>query len=165
MNVAEQSKLAEVEVQWRMDGQSHPPDLVAGRFEEDHLREVRRRVMALPIVGHLGMEVAISAAGMVEASLPSIEPFHLGGHEGDALNGAIILSLLYCAIVCPGVLRFAKCATLQFDSRMLKPVLPVNVKASGYAYSATRKMVFCKAIVSDVENQLCAVATGIVVRV
>lgn len=151
-----------IETQSVADGH---PDLGRQTFNERQRREIYRRVMTLPVVQHLGMDVAISGDGTVEARLPSIQPFHLGGHDGSTLNGAIIFSLLYCVIVCPGLLHFANCATLQFDARMLKPVLPEKVKASGYAYSTTRKMVFCKAVVSDVENQPRAVATGIVVKV
>lgn len=135
------------------------------RLDEAQLRQVHARVMSLPIVRHLGMDVSISTDGVVETRLTSIEPFHLGGHHGDALNGAVILSLLYCAIVCPGLLHFSNCSTLQFDSKMLKPVLPTNVKARGYAYAATRKMVFCKAFVSDTDDEPRAMATGIVVRI
>lgn len=135
------------------------------RLDENELRQIQRRVMSLPIVSHLRMNVSISTDGVVEARLPSIEPFHLGGHHGDALNGAVILSLLYCAIVCPGLLHFSNCSTLQFDTKMLKPVTPANVRACGYAYSATRKMVFCRAFVSDIDNEPRALATGIVVKI
>ncbi|MFL6622110.1 MAG: PaaI family thioesterase [Sulfurifustis sp.] len=148
------------------------PAVTTGRFgpggqrlDDAQLRQIHARVMSLPIVRHLRMDVSFSMDGVVEARLPSIEPFHLGGHHGDAVNGAVILSLLYCTIVCPGLLYFSNCSTLQFDSKLLKPVSPNNVKARGYAYAATRKMVFCKAFVSDVDDEPRAIATGIVVRI
>lgn len=143
-----------------------PPDLLKGRFAETELRQLEARVNELPIVKHCNMAASISTDGIVEARLLAIEHYHLGGMETHAINGGIILGLLDCALVVPGILHFGseRCATIELSVKIMRPVIAKDVRSVGYAVSKTKHLAFTRAAVFDLRNQVRAMATGVVTK-
>lgn len=122
------------------------------------------KVSRLPIVRVTGTAVSVSEEGVVEARLKRIRSYHLGGGETRFINGPVILGLLDCVIAVAGLahLNGGRCATVELAVKLMRPVLPKDVRAVGYVVSRSRDLVFAQAEVYDARDRPKVTATGII---
>ena len=139
---------------------------LAAPMTAEALAALAARINGQPIIRHLGGVAALRLDGVAEVWLPEVQPFHVGGMETQAVNGPVILAMLDCALVSAGLVQFegARSATLEMSVKIMRLVLPREVRAVGYAVSKTRTIVFARADVYDLRNQVRAAATGIITR-
>ena len=140
---------------------------LAADFPDDLIARIEPRINTLPIAAHLGIHARIARSGVVTAALSEIQPFHLGGNgDGLALNGAVIMGLLYCAIISPALMHAlgADCATLEINVRMANAVDPREVRAMGCAVSRSRQLIHSNAAIFDWRGEPRIFASGIVMR-
>lgn len=122
------------------------------------------KVNRLPIVRITGTTVAVAENGVVEARLKRIRPYHLGGGETRFINGAVILGLLDCVLAVAGLAHLdgGRCATVELAVKLMRPVLPKDVRAVGYVVSRSRDLVFAQAEIYDARDRPKVTATGII---
>lgn len=135
--------------------------------EHDALRQLQARINNLDVLRHFDIRTTLCADGAVEARLTRIAPYHLGGMETRAVNGLILMGLIDCALVVPAIVRLGgqRCATIETSVKILRPVIPRDVRAVGRVLSHSREIVFTQAEIFDCRGKVRATATGVVTRV
>jgi acyl-coenzyme A thioesterase PaaI-like protein len=140
---------------------------LAADFSDELIAKIEPRINELPIAAHLGICARIARSGVVTAELNGLQPFHLGGRgDGLALNGAVIMGLLYCAIISPALAHAlgADCTTLELNVRLANAVEPREVRAVGCAVSRSRQFIHANAAIFDWRGEPHILASGIVQR-
>ena len=125
---------------------------------------IEKRIREMAIVDHLKLNINLMPGERSEVTLTSIEPFHLGGVEGDFLNGGIVLSMLDAAIasVCLYKLDGRRCGTIDLSTKIMRPAAPHGITCSGWVVRSQGRFVFAEAKLSGPGAELYASATGIV---
>lgn len=133
-------------------------------FTKKETDDIKNRVEQIPVFNHLGASFCVLENGSVEVSLEKILPIHLGGIEGDYINGAILLGMVDCALVTPAMLHFngALCATVDISIRFMKPVKPESFKVVGYVESIKKRLAYVKAKIVDKQNNTYVSARGVI---
>lgn len=128
---------------------------------------LEERINDLAVLRHCGIETALLADGSVEACLPRIESYHLGGMETRAVNGLILMGLFDCALVVPAIVKYGgeRCATIETSVKIFRPVIPREVRAIGRVLSHSRDIAFTQADIYDCRGKVRATATGVVTKV
>lgn len=141
-----------------------PAEALASCLDAAASAALAARINAQAIMHHLGGRARVTARGAIEVDLPRIEPFHLGGMEANAINGATLLAMLDCALVGAGLVQFGaeRCATMEMAVKIMRPVLPRGVRALGYAIGRARNITFTRADIYDLRGKVRVTASGIV---
>ncbi len=144
-----------------------PAEALASPLSPAEAEALARRLNDQEIVRHLRGHVQVTARGIVEVGLKEIMPFHLGGMESGAVNGAAIFAMLDCALAGAGLVQFQgeRCATMEMAVKIMRPVLPQGVRVIGYAIARARNITFARADLFDVRGKVRVTATGIVTRI
>lgn len=133
----------------------------------ENLQSVARcleaKINAMPIVRHLGMKLSIGNANEAVVRIDAVQDFHLGGQERPVLNGTVLMGLLDCAMASAAIMRLggARCATVEFSVKLMKPALASDVYATGKVLSAKGGLLFCEGRVYDRRDQLVVMATSV----
>jgi len=143
-----------------------PADCLKGSFDPSHVADVERRVNEAPIMVHCGMRARIDLNGKVTAGLPTIEPYHLGGLEGEVINGGVLLGLVDCTLVGSAMVHFAgaRCGTVDISVNMMRPVIGAGFEVTGYVVSKTKLLAFSRSVVTDRRGRICAMGSGVVAK-
>jgi acyl-coenzyme A thioesterase PaaI-like protein len=148
------------------DGGGVPTDCLKVSFDPSHVADVERRVNEAPIMVHCGMRARIDLNGKVVAGLPTIEPYHLGGLEGEVINGGVLLGLVDCTLVGSAMVHFAgaRCGTVDISVNMMRPVIGAGFQVTGYVVSKTKLLAFSRSIVTDRRGRICVMGSGVVAK-
>lgn len=136
-------------------------------IDQGALQRLQERINALDVLRHCDIETTLFADGTVEARLTRIAPYHLGGMETRAVNGLVLMGLFDCALVVPAIVRHGgdRCATIETSVKILRPVIPREVRAIGRVLSHSRGIFFTQADIYDCRGKVRATATGVVTKV
>ncbi|NRR30619.1 PaaI family thioesterase [Oxalobacteraceae bacterium] len=124
----------------------------------------QRRLGAMAILEHLGVELDLSDEHAVRLRLTRRGPAHQGGLGTAALNGAIIAGMMDCAMSVAGILHFKgrTCGTVQLSIQFMKPVRMAEPVLECYAVRKAPGMVFLEAHLLDAGGRSSASASGVV---
>lgn len=136
----------------------------ADQVSQAELDAFTARWNAGPILGFLGLEIALRARERVIVSIPRVRPEQRGGKGSDAVNGGVIAAMFdfaigACAIITPPVRRNA---TVQLSIMFERAVRGDSARCEAVVERAAHKLLFASATVFDAAGNACSRATGVV---
>jgi len=114
---------------------------------------------------HFGARVELIDACRVLAVIDPIQPFHRGGLQSSAVNGGVLASTFDLVLGMPGLLRAypaQRTATVQLSMSFMKALKGERLVATGFINRASGGLLFTEAEIRDDQDQVCAVAQGVV---
>ena len=142
-------------------------DTMSIEHTPEQLAEIRSRIYQLPIVAHLGLEIDLTVDGRSHVTIPEVRPFHLGGLEGDYLNGGIILSMLDAAVASASLLALGgrRCGTVELSTQIQRPVPAEGVVCHGWVIQRSQRRVVVGARLIDADGTTRVSGVGLVCAV
>lgn len=141
------------------------PEPLSLTLTAEQIQQRLERFNALPIAAEHRVRAEPVDAYRLRCVLEPIEPRHLGGLHGRAVNGAVLASMFDMALGMPGVIRAApdkRSATVQLSMSFMRAFRGERVAVESWINRAGTGLLFTEAEIVDAEGNLCASATGIV---